>query len=745
MTDYAAKVVAGEIIAGPHVRNAARRHLADLEHAHKRGLYFCPETCAHVLGFFPDVLRLTGGDFEGIPFNLQPAQQFVVGSLFGWLREDGRRRFRRAYIEQAKGAGKALALDTPIPTPAGWRTMADLRPGNRVFDEHGRPCTVTAISEVMYGRPCYRVRFSDGAEIVADEDHLWRLKSEPVPDGLWTTGEIARAPQYQHRVDHRFITACEPCASVPVKCISVDSPSRMYLAGRHFVPTHNSPLAGGIGLYMMLADGEARAEVYAAASKKDQAMILFRDAVAMREQSPFIAERVLPSGKNPVWQLTDLKTNSFFKPLANEDGQSGPRPSCALLDEVHEMRDRLMIDMMERGFKWRRQPLLFMITNSGHDRRSVCYEQHEHAVRVAAGTMTPDDDFTFVGEPIDDTTFSYVCALDRDDDPLEDRSCWIKANPLLGITMREENLEESVKQARLLPGARNEVLRLNFCVWTESDTAWMSRQALEACLHEFDPLVEHEGADVYAGIDLSAAQDLTAVGYCVETGSKTVYRDDGTRAELPTYDAWVDIWTPKDTIRERADRDRAPYHVWHEQGHLFAEPGKLIRQDAVAARLAEMASTLNLRQLAYDRYIFRQFQEYCESAGLVLPIIWHPQGGQRRAQPPDDEVEEAKKRGLKPGDTEWPEGLWMPGSLTKLEELILGERIRIRTNPALIAAFMSAVIEQDKLMGNRWLSKSKATNRIDPLIALLMAVGAATRRGLVAGGPSIYEQSGFFI
>ncbi|MPT24453.1 MAG: hypothetical protein E2577_16595, partial [Starkeya sp.] len=119
----------------------------------------------------------------------------------------------------------------------------------------------------------------------------------------------------------------------------------------------------------------------------------------------------------------------------------------ALLDELHEHPDRSVGEMLERGFKFRQQPLLFMITNSGSDRNSFCWEEHEHAVRVVAGTKTPDDDFTYVGEVIDDTTFAYVCALDKDDDPLEDPTCWKKANPLLGTILTEEYLAEVVAQA----------------------------------------------------------------------------------------------------------------------------------------------------------------------------------------------------------------------------------------------------------------------------------------------------------
>ncbi|MGH7184885.1 MAG: terminase large subunit domain-containing protein, partial [Pseudomonadota bacterium] len=305
VTGWAKDVVAGRIIAGPHVRNSCRRHLEDMKTGGTRGLIWDIPAAMRAIEFFPDVLRLAGGQFEGDPFHLHPSQKFIVGSLFGWKRPDGLRRFRRCYIEAGKGNGK-------------------------------------------------------------------------------------------------------------------------------------SPVAAGIGMYCLVADGEARAEVYAAATMKSQAMVLFRDAVAMWEQSHELRTRLTPSGGNPIWNLAYLDKGSFFRPISTDEAHSGPRPSCALCDEIHEHRDGKVIEMLERGFKWRRQPILLMITNSGSDRHSTCWREHDHAVQAAAGTPTPDEDSTYVGEVIDDETFSFVCGLDKGDDPLTNPKCWPKANPLLGTTVQAD-------------------------------------------------------------------------------------------------------------------------------------------------------------------------------------------------------------------------------------------------------------------------------------------------------------------
>lgn len=569
------------------MRNSCRRHLLDLEAGAARGLRWDLAAALRVIGFFGDVLRLNGGQFEGLPFLLHPSQQFIVGSIFGWKRADGTRRFRRAYVEIGKGNGK-------------------------------------------------------------------------------------------------------------------------------------SPLAAGCGMYCLLADNEPRAEVYAAASKKDQAFVLFRDAVAMREQSPALAERLTPSGGNPVWNLADLKTGSFFRPISSDDGQSGPRPSCALCDEVHEHRDGRMIEALERGFKWRRQPLLIMATNSGSDRETVCWQEHQHAVRVAAGTMSPDDDATFVGEPIDDAAFSFVCSLDKDDEPLDDPSCWRKANPLLGVTVKEDYLAGVVGQAKQIPGKLNGILRLHFCRWTDAAKSWMSRAALEAVLADFDP-AEHFGERVFGGLDLSATKDLTAAAFVVPTGFVDVARsnaESGVTAtvRLPTFDAWVEVWTPADTMAQRALEDQAPYDFWAREGHLVATPGKMVRFDIVAARALEVQTEYEFVALGYDAYGFKaKFEPELDELGVTVPVVEHPQGGKRKAA---------------------DSGLWMPGSVNALEELILEKRIRIRRSPPTISAIMSAAVEADAF-DNRWFSKRKATNRIDPLVALAIAVGVAT--ATTPGGGSIYD------
>lgn len=149
---------------------------------------------------FASFARHTTGRWAGKPFELLPWQFFdFYAPLYGWKRPDGTRRFRRFGMAVAKKNGKALDIRTPVPTPSGWKTMADIVPGDQVFDERGERCNVTAVSEVMLNRPCYRVEFSDGVSVIADADHQWLTKTR-YPDGnrTWTTEEISKSLRVEY-------------------------------------------------------------------------------------------------------------------------------------------------------------------------------------------------------------------------------------------------------------------------------------------------------------------------------------------------------------------------------------------------------------------------------------------------------------------------------------------------------------------------------------------------------------------
>lgn len=497
--------------------------------------------------------------------------------------------------------------------------------------------------------------------------------------------------------------------------------TRAYIEGGK--GTGKSPFAGGIGLLMMVADDEAKAEVYSAAAKKEQAMILFQDAVSMKQTSPVLSNRLIETGRKVVIQLTHRQSGSIFKPQARDKQKSGLRSHCVLIDELHEHPDRYTIDMATASFKGRRQPLLFVITNSGFDKNSICWEWHEDAVAVVEGLRK------------NKRLFSFVMALDPEDDPLEDPSCWVKTNPGLGITITTQYLEDQVRDAIQIPGRENIVRRLNFCQWTDADVGWITRKAWtdnEEALTEFalptKALGRHElsggghaigseftGAELYVGLDLSYSLDLTALAFAFPEGDDLL--------------CWIEYFKPLDTLDAAEKKDLVPYKQWIREGLITGIPGKVIRKEHLARRIAEVRQQYDLRAAAYDNYAHKALRDEMVEAGVSgIPWIEHPQGF-RRAGRLYDELGNPIPDPRSPKGEAMENPLWMPDSVRLLEERIVEGRIRVQPSKVTRWQVSSVAIRQDPAgTGNRIFDKRKANGRIDGIVALAQAVGAAEMR-----------------
>lgn len=434
-----------------------------------------------------------------------------------------------------------------------------------------------------------------------------------------------------------------------------------------------SPLAAGIGLYMLKADGEWRAEVYAAATKRDQAKVLFRDAVFMVENHPLLADGLLLTGGSDKNNIAYLHRGSFFRPISSEHrgrGQSGPRPHCAILDEVHEHPSDAMVEFMAAGTKRRKRALIFMITNSGSDRQSVCRRYHDYAQKVCERSVE------------DDSFFAFLADLDQDDDPFVDESCWQKVNPSLPELPGMKYLREQVTMARGMPGKQNIVKRLNFCIWTESHSAWLGAESWKAIEVYKRKIKSLKNRAAYGGLDLSKKRDLTAFATAVKAP------DGG-------LDCFVEFWTPADTMRERGETDGVDYTTWHDQGFLHATEGRVVDLGFAATRLKELSGVLDYRLVGYDRWYIEQMQAELEEYSVDIELQPFGQGFQD-----------------------------MGPAIDRFEERVDEGSIRVFYNPVLRWNVASAVTVENPA-GFRKFNKAKATGRIDGVVALVMAVQVA--------------------
>jgi phage terminase large subunit-like protein len=462
-----------------------------------------------------------------------------------------------------------------------------------------------------------------------------------------------------------------------------------------------SPLAAGIGHYMMLACRKRPAEVYSAATDKDQAEILFRDAVAMYRRSPGLRAHLEQSGERPVTSLNGRGRfkGSFFKPIAAEKkGKSGIRPYCALIDEVHEHSDNSVIEMMRAGTKGNQEALLFEITNSGFDKKTVCGQEHDYSSQILQGDL------------VNDAWFAFITCLDEGDDPFEDEACWIKANPNLGVSIQLPFIREQVQEARGMPSKEGLVRRLHFCQWTESENSAIPRATWMACEGEVDAdALTEAGIPCYGGLDLSRTRDLTAF--------TLTWVLDATKDQWKLKSkTW--FWTPADTLKERAKADKAPYQLWVEQGFLEAVPGPRIKYSWMADALLSLNARYHPVMIGADQYGLEQLLEALGNRGSSLPAEVHPQGFQRRVVGSRNDDPE-KETGA--DDIVW----WMPDSINKFEAALLERRIVIDPNPVMRMCAGGAVYEQNRT-GHRMFNKDKATTRIDGMVSGAMSIGVAT-------------------
>ena len=425
-----------------------------------------------------------------------------------------------------------------------------------------------------------------------------------------------------------------------------------------------SPLAAGIGLYMLAMDDEAGAQVYSAATTRDQAKIVFNDAVAMAEKSPAFWPKLTKTVNN----LAFMQLRSFFRPLAAEAStMDGLRVHGAMVDELHEHPNGDVLAKLRTGMK-SSQPLLFMITTAGYDRHSVCFEEHEHSLKVLEGIIE------------NDAYFSFIASLDDKDD-WQDEACWLKANPSLGRIVRLDTLREECELARQIPGQQNAFKRLRLNIWTESNARWLDLGMWDE--NGGEPDISPRAC--YAGLDLSSTTDLTAL-----------------ELYLPDADGGGDwqhfYFVPEENIRRRAERDRVPYDVWVDQGLLTATPGNVVDYAYIRAKLNSLVDEgYEIREIAYDPWnATALITELMADGFTCVPVR---QGFASLTAPTKE-----------------------------FEKLLLGRQFRGLAHPVTRWAASNVMVEQDAA-GNIKPSKAKSTERIDPIVAMIMALDRASRHG----------------
>lgn len=361
-----------------------------------------------------------------------------------------------------------------------------------------------------------------------------------------------------------------------------------------------STIASGIGLYLQVADGEPGAEIYAVATKKDQAKLVWMDAKRMVNKSPALRKRIKPL----VSELRADFNDSSFKPLGSDsETLDGLNVHGAMMDEIHAWKDKNLYDVIVDGTSAREQPMIFMITTAGTIRESVYDMKYEEAEMLLNGLDDPDG-------YKDERFLPIIYELDNREE-WADESCWKKANPGLGTIKKIDQLRTKVNKAKANPLLVKNLLTKDFNIRETGTETWLAFEELNNT-ETFD-ITELKPNYGIGGADLSKTTDLTA--------AKVLFMLPNDENIYVTQMYWL----PEELLEQRAKEDKIPYDLWCERGLLRTTPGNKVHPKFVTQWFLEIREEFDLYipWIGYDAWSAEYWVEEMKGhfgAEAMIPI-----------------------------------------------------------------------------------------------------------------------------
>ncbi|CAH9015014.1 putative terminase large subunit [Vibrio phage 489E54-1] len=915
---YAHDILTGLVPSCKKMKWAALRHFKDMQ---RDDIYFDEEAADEIVRWFK-FCPIVKGPKSGQPTVLDPSQIFIAASLMAWkwsydvfevdddtgqeiqVRHAHKRRYNQIYAQVSRKYGKALSLDTVIPTPSGWSTMGDLQVGDVVFDENGKPCNVTGVTDIQYNRTCYEVVFSNGEKVIADADHQWFTKArsdndvgsvkttqqifetmtyglrgdrnhhldmpealecgevdlpvDPYLLGYWlgdgakenssvTCGlqdifhfydelnkigfkwktietrpkvyrvtpvnciygkpvnhksefnltkvlndlgvrgdkhvpEVYKRASYEQRLslvqglmdsdgtinkrgnqlvfnqnegkvfddfceliaslgikytvrekyNSKFdswsrectfntsrsehpvfrlkrklermsvtagprsktvsIVSCELVESVPVKCISVDSPNRLYRFGKSMLPTHNTTFTAGIKLYLM-RKYKYGPRIFSLATKREQAKEVWGVAKKMIKLSPQL-RRFFDARAN---EILSPKNEGEFKALASDSNSlDGLDPIAACLDECHAIKDRNLYGVLISAFGSNEggEYLFSVITTAGFILQGLCTDLYKNGSAV----LDPDN------EAEQDNYFYVIFEIDQGDDWTDQKS-WYKSNP--GMVYGRPSLQymrDRLKEATMSTEEKANFLTKHCNLFVNGSDKWLDMDLVRACeipLEKLNSRIEgyqREGRKGYAAIDRARVNDICS--------SVMLYPDDdgGITLKFLNFISQKGYDGAGDYLKE-------VYRKAKESGDLVVLRTNSVRDEDLEEHIIEWFNEYNIEAFHYDPWHMRQICENMEDKGYNMVAV--SQGTGNMSEP-------AKNL----------EGLFEEGLVrfhSRLFEYACECALMGMTRKNNVEVFRDP--------------KAWKIDKIDPLIATIIALSGAT---LIKIDKNVYEDRGLF-
>ena len=467
-----------------------------------------------------------------------------------------------------------------------------------------------------------------------------------------------------------------------------------------------SPWWACASLYFCGFDREPRAECFIGARTADQAKIPYDFAALTLKQNPLLEERFISWGGHNAWSITHPESESFIKREAgttDAEGRSGPNLHFALVDEYHEARSDAQLEYYRMGVKDRRQPHIAVVTNAGQLVGGPCRAEYLYAKQILEQQVENDRYFVSIFE------------VDEGDEPLEDETCWRKANPTLPDAPGYEYIRDQVQGSQGNPAKQALVLRLCFSIWTEALNPWFDLQALRDV---WVPRPEWQdappGTDAWVGMDLSHTRKLTSLTLAA--------RHEG-RYKVQTKNWVVGRGLEKRQLEERTHRlygwSRQP-----DQCDLVAVREPTIDYALVVDTLKEWMGYYNIRALVSDQFKWSDFAEAMKAGGLewtrnklqasprCLLMATHGFNFTAEARKSQEPQQDGSLH------------FYMPRSIAKFEAVLENGLLDILFDVVLRYSMLATQVQEDTV-GNRRLTSEDPLICTDPCITTVIAIGAA--------------------
>lgn len=437
--------------------------------------------------------------------------------------------------------------------------------------------------------------------------------------------------------------------------------------------------------YGLLGDRESGPRVYSAATKREQAAELYDAAVAMLEQSPQLFRLVKKYASRTVSPKTRGRLQALSKDHKSMDGLN---VHFGLVDEVHAHQDSSTWDVIKSAVGARTQPLIWAITTAGFIPDSIDSDLFDYSVRVLEGQID------------DDAFFAIIFTVD-DPEKWDDPEEWKKANPNYGVSINPDDLADQCRMAKEIPTARIEFLTKRLNVAVRGEAKWMNLERFKQCLADYDgqgiwadELPGYlKNAPAWGGVDLSAVNDMTALAFTVLVNGKTR--------------TFVRGYLPDGALKERLKRGDKSLEAFVDSGALVVTPGETVDYEWIKRDIKLACSRLNVAGIAFDRWNSNQLVNDLLNDGI--PMIEFGQGFGSMSAP-----------------------------MKELMVRVLNQTLEY-SNPLLLWAMGNLVAEINPA-GDIKPDKSKVKEKIDPAVALIMALGVMILMPPKRRAKSIYSE-----